>query len=179
MFGRKKNLEANPEVEVFTPLEPEVDPNISFPARPPIEVLRDGIYRENEPGAADDIEGRVLRFGIIDQGQVFSLSLEDIRNLVTEYKANQLDRVHAILDRTRIPDDLVSQIRPRQTVEKDTDEAADVDGFRPPTVKELKPESEELDRKLEERGVRADEFPDFSGDPAGLEGISQPSEGTD
>lgn len=84
----------------------DMDPGITFPARPPLEVRPDGSIVENEPGSADDIEGQVERLGAVDRGQRYALTLKEITLLFRAFSYNWPDQIQATLERTLVRDDL-------------------------------------------------------------------------
>lgn len=83
-----------------------MDEDISFPARPPLEVAADGSIIENEPGSADDVVGQVERLGVLDNGQSYALTLQDLAKLVEAVVKNRPEQIQNLLERNRITEDL-------------------------------------------------------------------------
>ncbi len=89
----------------------EIDPNIRFPSRPPLEVRPDGSVRENVPGSADEFDGTVERFGIRDDGQRYLFSLRDLAKLFAEVCLNDGGQAKKILDRALYTPTLAQKIQ--------------------------------------------------------------------
>ena len=84
----------------------EKDDGISFPARPPVEVRADGTTVEHVPGSAEDIQGKVERLGILDEGQRYVLRLSDIVVLFAAISRQKEDKARKILERAGLRDSL-------------------------------------------------------------------------